>query len=223
MRVPRRQCCSNRTEQPHRKAAIWPTRLGILVLLPFLLGILSACNLPGSTNGSSSSGTRTPPPGQSAGEPTPTIGAAIASPTPVPTATAASGAFQATFQEQYSAAPCTGPSSSGSTCVTTTGTGQAGGFGGVALSRTSVYSSPGSDSCGPATTAGTLILSTGDTITFHGPGTFCRATQVANFTYSITGGTGAYARATGSGSIHVPLPSSSSSGTETWTGTILTS
>jgi hypothetical protein len=141
-----------------------------------------------------------------------------------PTATPNPTVLQVDFTEQYSAGPCTGTSVSGTTCVTTTGTGQDAAHGSISLSRTSVYAAPGADFCSSATTQGTLTLAnTGDSITFTGTGTFCRATQVANFTYTITGGTGAHAHATGSGSIYVPLPSSSSTGTETWTGTILSS
>jgi hypothetical protein len=191
-------------------------------MLPFLLlVVLSSCSLPGTSSGSSSSPTKTSSTVQSGGGATPTSEVAP-SPTPAPTATPASGAFQVTFEEVYSAVSCTGSSSAGSTCVTTMGTGQATGFGEVSFTRSSIYSPAGTDSCGAATTDGTLTLATGDTLTFHGTGTFCRATQVANFTYTITGGTGAYMHATGGGSIHVPLPGSSSSGTETWTGTILT-
>jgi hypothetical protein len=67
-----------------------------------------------------------------------------------------------------------------------------------------------------------LTLATGDSITFTGTGNFCRATQAANFTYTITGGSGKYLHASGGGTILVPLPTSSSTGTEAWTGSLRT-
>jgi hypothetical protein len=92
------------------------------------------------------------------------------------------------------------------------------------LSRTSIYAPLGADSCASATTQGTLsLVNTGATVSFTGTGTFCGATQIADFTYTISGGTGAYQHATGSGSIHVPLPSSSSTGIELWNGTLVAS
>jgi hypothetical protein len=187
------------------------------VLVVLALGALAGCNsTPTETHAPTSANTGPTATGQTAAGPTSTAG-------PLPTATPNPTVLQVDFTEQYTAAPCTGTSASGTTCVTTTGTGQDAAHGSISLSRSSVYAAPAADYCSSATTQGRLTLaSTGDTITFTGTGNFCRATQVANFTYTITGGTGAYAHATGSGSIHVPLPTSSSTGTETWTGSILT-
>jgi hypothetical protein len=191
--------------------------VAVAILLVLALGALAACNsTPSQTHAPTSANTVPTGTGQTAAGPTSTPGL-------LPTATPNPTVLQVDFTEQYTAAPCTGPSASGTTCVTTSGTGQDAAHGSITLSRTSVYAAPAADFCSSATTQGTLSLaSTGDTITFTGTGTFCRATLVANFTYTITGGTGAYAHATGSGSIDVPLPTSSSTGTETWNGTILT-
>ena len=193
--------------------------LSILVLV---LGTLAACNSsPAHLHVSSS--TKTVPAEQSstvATGPTPTT-----PPVVQPTATPNPTVLQVDFTEQYTAVACTGAGSTpGTTCVTSTGTGQDTAHGSISLSRTSVYAVPGSDSCSSASTQGTLTLTaSGDTVTFTGTGTFCGATQIGNFTYTIAGGTGTYLHATGSGSIHVPLPSSSSTGTESWSGTLLMS
>jgi hypothetical protein len=199
--------------KPHYGLGLTGAVVAVLVLV---LGTLAACNsTPAQTHSATSTTTA----------PTVTSGAVngpTSTPASLPTATADPTVLQLDFTEQYSAGPCTGTSASGTTCVNTTGTGQDAAHGSISLSRTSVYAAPGTDFCSSATTQGTLTLATtGDSVTFTGTGTFCRATQVADFTYTITGGTGAYAHATGSGSIYVPLPTSSSSGTETWTGSIL--
>jgi hypothetical protein len=187
-------------------------------ILVLVLGTLAACNSTPTQTHSATSTTTVPTVTSEA------VTAPTSTPATPPTATPNPTLLQVDFTEQYSAAPCTGTSVSGTTCVITTGTGLDAAHGSISLSRTSVYAAPGADFCSAATTQGTLTLATtGDTITFTGTGTFCRATQVANFTYTITGGTGAYSHATGSGSIFVPLPTSSSSGTETWNGSIHTS
>jgi hypothetical protein len=143
-----------------------------------------------------------------------------------PTAPVASGPFQLQFAEQYAVVACSGSEPAGTLCVATTGTGQGhnngASLGPVSLARSSVYAPAGSDSCGPATTRGTLTLAGGDTITFSGTGAFCRAQQTATFTYTITGGTGRYLRAGGTGAIVVPTPQSASAGSESWSGTLTT-
>ena len=188
-----------------------------LAVLLLLAGVLSACSVLGSTPSSTTkSSTPTALPGQATGTAIPATGTA----TPTPSPTPFSGVFQASFADHYTAAACTGGQPTGTICVTTSGTGQTANLGTTSLSRTSVYAPGGADSCGSATTQGMLTLATGDTLTFTGTGTFCRATQVASFTYKITGGTGNYLHATGSGAIQVPRPSSSSTGTESWTGTL---
>ncbi len=170
----------------------WRLMLVMAVLMSMLLWAMAACGGP-------SSGGTTPAtqPGISANPPvSPTVM------TNTPTVTPAPAGFQADFTEQYTAVACSGNQPTGSVCVTTHGSGQVnnGGssLGNASLSRTSVYAPGGTDSCGSATTNGTLTLATGDTITFRATGTFCRATQVATFTYTITGGTGRYLNASGS-------------------------
>jgi hypothetical protein len=140
----------------------------------------------------------------------------------MPTASPTSLAFQVVFSDRYTAADCGSPYPAGTVCVTSSGSGQESHLGAISLQRTSIYAPGGSDSCGPATTKGTLTLATGDSIAFTGTGSFCRATQSATFTYKLTGGTGKYLHAAGGGAIQVPLPASSSTGTETWSGTLQT-
>jgi hypothetical protein len=192
------------------------TGLAVTALL-LLAGALAACSTaqPASSSPSTSS-TPTALPGQTGSTATPSGGTA----TPAPTATPFAGAFQVVFADQYTAATCSGTHPIGTICVTTSGTGQETGLGTISLSRTSIDAAGGADSCGPATTQGALTLAAGDIVTFTGTGTFCRATQVADFTYKITGGTRNYLHATGSGTIQVPRPTSSTTGTETWTGTL---
>jgi len=203
-------------KQAQSSQQLWRLGLAVTILL-FLLGTLAACN-PTQTPTSAGSSTRTVPVVQ----PSATAIPPTATPTIVPTATPDLGVFQVYFSDHYTAAACSGTYPTGTVCVTTTGSGQEAGLGNLSLSRTSIYAPGGSDSCGPATTQGTLGLATGETITFTGTGTFCRASQVANFSYTITGGTGQYVHATGKGTIYVPLPTSSSSGTEGWAGTLFT-
>ena len=178
--------------------------------------LLSACSIfSGTSTTSSSTKTPTASPGSTSPEPT-------LSPTVTPTQGPSSQKFQVVFTDHYTAADCGGTSPPGTVCVTSSGSGQEGKLGTVSLQRTSVYAPGGSDSCGPATTKGTLTLAAGDSITFTGTGNFCRATQSASFTYTFTGGSGKYLHATGGGAIQVPLPTSSSTGTESWTGTLQT-
>jgi hypothetical protein len=181
-----------------------------------LVILLSACNLFSSSSRTSSS-TKTPTAQPSSPSPEPTL-----SPTITPTSNPGSQSFQVDFTDHYTAASCGGTSPPGTICVSSSGSGQESKLGTVSLQRTSVYAPGGSDSCGPATTKGTLTLATGDSITFTGTGSFCRATQSASFTYKFTGGTGKYLHAAGSGAIQVPLPTTSSTGTEAWTGTLQT-
>jgi hypothetical protein len=188
-------------------------RPAVAVLL-LLTGMLAACSTAQPTSTGKSNTPTTLPAGATSTPLASSTTTPSASPTPL------SGAFQAVFSDHYTAAPCAGGQPTGTICVTTSGTGSVTGIGTVTLARTSIDAPPGADSCGPATTKGTLTLPMGDTITFTGTGTFCRATQVATFTYKFTGGTASYLHATGSGSIQVPLPTSSSTGTESWTGTL---
>jgi hypothetical protein len=177
--------------------------------------LLSACSLfSGTSTTSSSSKTPTAVPGSTSPEPT-------LSSTVTPTLGPSSQKFQVVFTDHYTAADCGGTSPPGTVCVASSGSGQESKLGAVSLQRTSIYAPGGSDSCGPATTKGTLTLVAGDSITFTGTGNFCRATQSASFTYKFTGGTGKYLHATGGGTIQVPLPASSSTGMESWTGTLL--
>ena len=210
---------SSRLASKHERKLVgrkpnWRVGPAVTVLL-LLAGLLVACSSAPSS-GTSNSNTPTAQPGQTGSTATQSSSTATpaASPTPF------SGALQAAFADRYTAAPCSGGQPTGTICVTTNGTGQAAGLGSVSLSRTSIDAPGGADSCGPATTKGTLTLATGDTITFTGTGTFCRAGQVASFNYKITGGTGRYLHATGSGAIQVPMPTSSSTGTESWSGTL---
>jgi hypothetical protein len=210
-----------RTHKPQRWSGMGQKGVALAILV-MVLGTLPACN---STQAHTHPGSSTKTvPTVTVEQPSEITSAPTSSPSPPPTATPNPTLLQLDFTETYSAGPCTGASVSETTCVTTTGTGYDAAHGSISLSRTSVYASPGAGFCSSATTQGTLTLATtSDTITFTGTGTFCRATQVADFTYTIAGGTGEYLRATGSGSIHVPLPNSSSSGTETWSGTLHTS
>jgi len=182
---------------------------------------LASCNS-STTSPHSSVGTRS----ATGDQPSATSAAPTITPSPAtpPTATPNPDVLQVNFSDQYTAAPCGGTSPAGTTCVSTSGSGQDAALGDISLGRTSVYAPLGTDSCASATTQGTLTVSaTGDTVTFTGSGTFCGASQIADFTYAITGGTGAYQHASGTGTIHVPLPSSSSTGTETWSGSLLMS
>ena len=194
------------------------TGLAVAVAI-LLLGGLAACNSSAARPPTAS--TRSVAGGQPAAT---AASASPSSPTIPPTATPNPDVLQVNFSDQYSAAICGGTAPAGTTCVSTNGSGQDAALGDMSLSRTSVYAPLGADSCTSATTQGTLtVTATGDTVTFTGKGTFCAATQIANFTYTITGGTGSYQHATGSGSINVPLPSSSTTGTEIWSGSLLTS
>lgn len=80
----------------------------------------------------------------------------------------------------------------------------------------------GADSCGPSSTQGTLTTAAGNTVSFTASGTFCRATQTAQYTYTITGGTGTFSGATGSGQVQIPTPTTSSTDAQTWSGTLQT-
>ncbi len=199
-----------------------PAEVGLAISVAALLLLaLASCNS-STSRPQTSVGTRS----AAGGQPSATSAAPTLTPSPAtpPTATLSADVLQVSFSEQYSAAPCGGTSPAGTTCVSTTGSGQDAALGNVSLSRTSVYAPLGTDSCASATTQGTLtVTTTGDTVTFTGTGTFCGASQIADFTYTITGGSGAYQHASGTGSIHVPLPSSSSTGTEAWSGSLLMS
>ena len=211
-------CLASKYHHPQRKLVgrkLSRRTVPALATLLLLAGVVVACSPPGSTpSGTSKSNPATT--GQTSS--TATLAGGTATPTASPTPF--SGAFQVVFTDQYSAAACSGGQPTGTICVSTSGSGQAVGLGTISLSRTSIYAPGGADSCGSATTKGTLTLATGDTITFTGTGTFCRASQAGSFSYKITGGTGSYLHATGSGTIQVPRPTSSSTGTESWTGTL---
>jgi hypothetical protein len=178
--------------------------------------LLSACSIFSGTSTTGSS-KKTPTAAPVSTSPEPTL-----SPTMTATLGPSSQKFQVVFTDHYTAADCGGTSPPGTVCVTSSGSGQETKLGVVSLQRTSIYAPGGADSCGPATTKGTLTLATGDSITFTGTGNFCRATQSASFTYTFTGGTGKYLHAAGGGTIQVPLPTSSSTGTESWAGTLQT-
>jgi hypothetical protein len=198
-----------------RLIALWRAGLVTAVSVTLVL-LLSACNLfSGSAATHSSRKTPTVAPGFTSTEP-------AASSTVTPTLGPSSQAFQVVFTDRYTAAECGGTTPAGTICATSSGNGQESNLGTISLQRTSVYAPGGSDSCGPATTKGTLTLATGDSVTFTGSGTFCRATQSASFTFQFTGGTGTYLHASGGGTIQVPLPTSSSTGTESWAGTLQT-
>jgi hypothetical protein len=202
----------------YRRNRMTQTGLAVAAAILLLVG-LAACNSSAARSPSVST--------RSATGSQPTANAASGSPTrPTipPTATPNPNVLQVNFSDQYTAAICGGTAPAGTTCVSTNGFGQDAALGGMSLSRTSVYAPLGADSCTSATTQGTLtVTATGDAIKFTGKGTFCAATQIASFTYTISGGTGSYQHATGSGSINVPLPSSSTAGTEIWSGSIFTS
>jgi hypothetical protein len=211
------QTSSQHFRRPQKCRLIAVRRAGLVIGASVTMALLlSACSIfsgPSQTG----SGTKTP-------TPTGLSGSSSPEPTPSPTTTPTAGpqGFQVVFTENYTAAGCGGSYPLGTVCVTSSGSGQESELGTISLQRTSIYAPGGPDSCGPATTKGTLTLASGDSITFTGTGTFCRATQSANFTYKITGGSGTYLHATGGGTIQVPLPTSSSTGTETWAGTLQT-
>lgn len=190
----------------HRRSV---ARLFTLVALAVALGLLAACS-PSTTAGSPTTGT-TPS----------TTGSGPASQQATATATIGPGMLQATLSEQFSADFCSQSSGqpAGAICFSGHGAGQVQPLGNVTFARTAIYQPGGTDSCGPATTQGTLTTVAGDTISFLASGTFCRATQTATYTYTITGGTGKYQGASGKGSIQIPRPKTSTSEIETWNGT----
>ncbi len=153
---------------------------------------------------------------------TPEGTAGIGTPTVAPTI----GPFNLSFDTQYALNTCDASQAAGTICVDTSGTGHGTNNGAtlkaIGVRRSSAYSPGDGSTCTPATTSGTLTFTAQDTVMFTGTGTFCRATQMATFTYTIAGGTGKYQNASGSGSIHVPPPSSPTADTETWSGTLLT-
>ncbi len=209
--------------QDHHDARA-PQRTLLRMLTISVLGalLLTACasNSPtSSTPGGTGGSTATTQPG-SGSSPTAPAGGATAGATTTPTP---SGAFSAAINESFTAAYCTSGQPAGSVCLTGDGSGRASPLGAFTFHRTAVMLPGGADSCGPSTTQGTFTMSSGDTVTFKGTGTFCRATQTAQYTYTITGGTGAGAGAKGSGTIHIPTPSSSTTDTQTWSGTLMIS
>jgi hypothetical protein len=185
------------------------TTLSVLgVLLVVLVGGLAAC-------ASSSSGARQTP-SSSPGT------AGIGTPTAIP----ASGPFNLSFATHYALSSCVTVEPAGTLCVTTTGTGHgangATSLPSAQLQQSSVYLPDDGTTCATATTSGSVQFTQADGFTFTGKGTFCRAVQAATFTYTITGGTGAYAGASGAGMIYVPPPSSQTDDTEVWSGSLLT-
>ncbi len=129
--------------------------------------------------------------------------------------------LQGTISEDYITVNCPSGKPSGTICVAARGTGQLSSLGDVSLTRNAILNPGGSDSCGPSTMDGMLIVGGGDTISFTATGTFCRGTGSARYTYTITRGTGIYLGASGKGNITVPRPSSSSTDVLTWDGTLV--
>jgi hypothetical protein len=67
-------------------------------------------------------------------------------------------------------------------------------------------SAVGADGCAPISKRGNFRSADGDRLDLVGEGTFCFATAVATYTYTITGGTGRLDEATGTGTWLVPAP-----------------
>lgn len=181
-------------------------RHGAVILLALLLG---ACG--------SETAVSTP---QSTTSPTATATAVAQG----PTATALPPGvvmLQGTISENYATVSCPAGKPSGTICVSAGGTGPLSSLGTISLTRKAILEPGGADSCGPSTMDGTVTMGGGDTLSFTATGTFCRGTATARYTYTITGGTGAYRGAGGKGSITIPRPPTSSTDTLTWDGTLV--
>lgn len=142
-------------------------------------------------------------------------------PAPVPTATPEPTAFAAAIRERNTVVSCASSQPEGTTCLSVSGSGDTSRLGAVTMSRTAQLLPPGSDSCGSSTTAGTLTTASGETISFTGKGTFCRATGTAKYTYTIAGGTGRYKGATGTGTLIIPRMADTTTPTAAWSGTLI--
>lgn len=191
-----------------RRHCFAPVRHSAVIVLALLL---SACG------SETSVGTSTP---QSTA--TPSTPATVVSHGPTATALPPGvAALQGTLSENYATVSCPAGKPSGTICVSASGTGPLSSLGNVAIMRTASLDPGGADSCGPSTMTGTLTVDGGDTLSFAATGTFCRGTASARYTYTITGGTGAYRSASGKGNITIPRPPSSSTDILTWDGTLV--
>ncbi len=194
------------------KSARRIARAAVPALILALLALLAACGAPGSP-----------------AEEQATLAAAE---TPLPTATPVRGTptpdsnpFQVIFTDSYTEISCPIGEAPGSYCANITGSGTALGtyasYGKLSLARTANLSTPYVlNGCVPTSTYGSITLSTGSSVTFKGEGTHCGSDGSANYTYDITGGTGALTGATGRGVI-VVAPIQGNGSTERWSGTLV--
>lgn len=155
-----------------------------------------------------------------------------ASPPPQATATTPSGTptpdtdpFQVVFTDRYTTINCPVGEAYGSYCANISGSGTASGsyssYGALTLARTANLATPYAlNGCVPTSTYGTITLGTRGSVAYKGEGTHCGSDGSANYSYNITGGTGALAGSTGHGIIAV-TPITNSSGSERWSGTLI--
>lgn len=181
-------------------------------LILALLALLAACGAPGS--------------------PASEQATLAAEQTPLPTATTPAGTptpdtdpFQVIFTDSYTEISCPIGEAPGSYCANITGSGTALGsyasYGRLSLARTANLATPYVlNGCVPTSTYGTITLGSSGGVTYKGEGTHCGSNDSANYTYDITGGTGALAGSTGHGII-VVAPVQGNGGTERWSGTLI--
>ena len=159
---------------------------------------------------------------------------ACSSPTPIATATPAATktlrpptatpntTFKITFAQRFTPTKCPDGSPAGAFCLNVSGTAIDPVLGEISMTRVAVLEFLGKkdeNQCVPASTNGKLLIG-GDEVAFTASGVFCSKTSVATYNYTITGGTGQYAKASGSGVIDVPAPANTNV-VEVWSGTLV--
>lgn len=196
-----------RFTRPHGARRL--ARAGMFVCALALLALLAACGAPGS--------------------PAAEQATLAAEETPQPTATPVRGTptpdtnpFQVIFTDTYTEINCPIGEAPGSYCANIAGSGTASvTYGRLILARTANLATPYVlNGCVPTSTYGTITLANGGSVTYKGEGTHCGSDGSANYTYDITGGSGALASATGHGVI-VVAPVQGNGGTERWSGTLI--
>ena len=141
---------------------------------------------------------------------------------PSPTPTPDRDPFQVNFLQHYQLIICPSEPNPTTLCYTLQDDPSASSLGKISFAGIDIlYMRPAGSSCGPAERKGALKLANGDTITIHATGTYCVPGYPVQFTFTVTGGTGAYRHAAGGGTIAVgPAKDTPPTATEFWSGTI---
>ena len=179
-------------------------------LLVILSLFLAACGASSATAPRSSTPTVTP-----TTLPLPT---SMPSPTPTPDR----DPFQVNFLQHYKLIGCPAEPSPTTLCYTLHDDLSTSSLGKISFAGTDIlYVRPQGSSCGSAERQGAFTLADGDTVSIHATGTYCVPGYPVQFSYTVTGGTGAYQHAVGRGTIAVgPASNSPPTATEFWSGII---